>query len=430
LAHITRLHAREVLDSRGNPTVETEVTLADGAWGRAMVPSGASTGKAEALELRDGDPFRYLGRGVLRAVANVQAIIAPALVGMDAVDQRAIDQRLISLDGTANKRRLGANALLGVSLAVAHASAASAGLPLYRHLGGAPARELPVPVVNIMSGGIHGGGNIDFQDYQIIPLRARRYSEALCDVAAVYAATRTVLKSRSLFRPGVADEGGYAPALETNEQGFEVLVQAMDAAGLAPGRGAAIAIDVAASHFFEHGVYRLAAEGREYTARQMVDRLEEWVARYPILSIEDGLAEDDWEGWKLLTERLGKRCQLVGDDLFVTHPHRLNRGIAEGIANAVLVKMNQIGTLTETLDVIALADSHGYRRLISARSGETEDDTMADLAVATCAGQLKVGAITRSERLAKYNRLLRIEEELGPAALYRGAEVFKDWRKA
>jgi enolase len=427
MPRISLVRAREVLDSRGNPTLEVEVFLDDGTFGRAIVPSGASTGKAEALELRDGDPKRYLGRGVLKASANVMEVIAPALRGANAMDQPGVDSRLIALDGTDNKGRLGANALLGVSMAVARAAAASARLPLYRYLGGVAATELPVPMVNIMSGGIHGGGNIDFQDYQAIPLRARRYSEALADVVAIYGAMKEALRSRGVFRAGVADEGGYAPALNSNEQGFELMVEAIERAGLKPGKDAAIAVDVASSHFCLNGRYSMVVDGTETDAAGMVKRLAEWCARYPILSIEDGVAEDDWTGWKLLTERLGSRLQLVGDDLFVTNPVRLRKGIEQGVANAVLVKMNQIGTLTETLEVIEMARRHGYRTVVSARSGETEDDTMADLAVATGAGQIKVGAITRSERLAKYNRLLRIEEELAECGTYHGAGVFGGW---
>jgi enolase len=418
MSTISNIRAREVLDSRGNPTLEVEVSLDDGAFGRAIVPSGASTGKAEALELRDEDLRRYLGRGVLKALANVAQVIAPALHGMSAMDQFLVDSRLIALDGTDNKGRLGANALLGVSMAVAHAAAASARLPLYRYLGGVTASELPVPMVNIMSGGIHGGGNIDFQDYQVIPLRAGRYSEALADAAAIYRATKQALKSRGVYRPGVADEGGYAPALETNEQGFELMVEGIERAGLKPGQDAAIAVDIAASHFYANRRYRMIREGMETDAEGMVNRLAAWCERYPIVSIEDGLAEDDWNGWKLLTERLGSRVQLIGDDLFVTNRGRLGKGIEAGVANAVLVKMNQIGTLTETLEVIELAKRHGYRTVVSARSGETEDDTIADLAVATGAGQIKVGAVTRSERLAKYNRLIRIEQELGESGAY------------
>lgn len=426
MARIALIHAREVLDSRGNPTVEVEVTLEDGARGRAMVPSGASTGKAEALELRDGDRRRYLGRGVREAVANVEGEIALAIGGAEASDQARVDDLLISLDKT--KKRLGANAVLGASLAVARAAAASAKLPLYRYLGGDSAAELPVPMVNILSGGLHGGSNVDFQDFQVIPLRARRYSEALEDAVAVYRAMKDVLQSRGAFAAGVADEGGYAPRLASNEAGFEVMVEAFERAGFKPDEDAAIAVDVAASHFLDHGRYCLAAEDAELQSAEMVDRLAAWAGRYPILSIEDGLGEEDWSGWKMLTERLGARCQLLGDDLFVTRVARLERGIESGVANAVLVKMNQVGTITETLEVVRLAKRHGYRTVVSARSGETEDDSLADLAVATGASQIKIGAITRSERLAKYNRLLRIEEQLGVRAEYRGAEVFRNLR--
>jgi enolase len=425
MARINLIRAREILDSRGNPTVEVDVVLDDGAGGRGLVPSGASTGKMEALELRDGDPKRYHGRGVLKAVENVLQVIAPAVRGMEASDQAALDARLRELDGTDNKRRLGANAILGVSLAAARASAASAEMPLCRYLGGKRAVELPVPMINIASGGLHGGGNIDFQDFQVIPLRATRYSDALHDVVLIYKAMKDVLKARGVYSPGVADEGGYAPRLASNEAGFEVMVEAIERAGFKPGRDAAIAVDVAASHFYKNGRYRLSTEHEEWSSADLVDRLAAWAERYPILSIEDGVAEDDTAGWKLLTARLGKRCQLIGDDNFVTNPRLLEQGIRDGIANAVLVKMNQIGTLSETMEVIGIAQRAGYRTVVSARSGETEDDSMSDLAVATGAGQLKVGAITRSERLAKYNSLLRIEERLGKSAVYRGAEVFR-----
>ncbi|PYV08951.1 MAG: phosphopyruvate hydratase [Acidobacteria bacterium] len=430
MPRIAVLRAREVLDSRGNPTVEVDAVLEDGALGRAIVPSGASTGKAEALELRDGDPRRYLARGVLNAVANVEQEIARALRGLEACDQKAIDERLRALDGTENKRRLGANALLGVSLAVARAAAASAGLPLYRYLGGAGAVELPVPMVNILSGGVHGGGNVDFQDYLVVPLRATRYAQAIEDVTAVYRAMKEVLKSRGIYRAGVADEGGYAPCLPSNEAGFEFMVDAIERAGLEPGKDAALAVDVAASQFSRDGRYSLAVEGLELKASELIERLETWANRYPLVSIEDGLGEEDWEGWGVLTGKLGGRCQLLGDDLFVTNVNRLRKGIEARVANAVLVKMNQVGTLTETLELVELARRHGYRTVISARSGETEDDSMADLAVATRASQIKIGAITRSERLAKYNRLLRIEEALGENAEYRGASLFKDLLRA
>lgn len=424
MAKILRTYAREILDSRGHPTLEVEVALEDGSTGVSMVPAGASTGTHEAAELRDGDLDRYGGRGVTKAVKSVEWEIPQVLAGLEASDQKLVDDTLIEFDQTPNKRRLGANAVLGVSMAVARAAAGSARLPLYRYLGGAVANELPVPMVNIMSGGIHGGGNIDFQDFMMVPLRAKTYSAALADVNAVYRAAREVLKERGVYRPGVADEGGYAPALESNESGFSIMVEAIERAGLQPGCDAAIAVDVAASHFYEQGMYHLQVSDEDLSAEDMVERLANCVDNYPILSIEDGLDEEDWDGWKKLTDRLSDRCQLVGDDLFVTHAHRLERGIEEGIANAVLVKINQIGTLTETLEVTSLARHNGYQPVISARSGETEDSFIADLAVATGASLIKVGAITRSERLAKYNRLIRIEEELGTHGSYRGAEVF------
>jgi len=429
LARVEVIHAREVLDSRGNPTVEVEVLLRDEARGRAIIPSGASTGKAEALELRDGDPHRYLGRGVQLANLNVNQEIAPALRGFEASDQYSIDTRLRTLDGTPNKQRLGANALLGVSLAVARASAASARLPLYRYLGGTAANELPVPMVNILSGGAHGGGNVDFQDFLVVPLRARTYAEALLDVVVVFRAMKEVLKCRGVCPAGVADEGGYAPALSSNETGFELMLEAFERARLRPGQDAAIAVDVASSQFCVDGIYNLACEKTFLNSEELVERLAAYVGCYPVLSIEDGLAEEDWAGWRSLTSRLGGRCQLLGDDLFATSRKRLTKGVREGVANAVLVKMNQVGTLTETLEVIDLARRNGYRTVVSARSGETEDDSLADLAVATSASQIKVGAITRSERLAKYNRLVRIEEELGRRATYRGSEVFEGFLK-
>lgn len=427
MPRIAEIQAREVLDSRGSPTVEVDVFLEDGARGRAIVPSGASTGKQEALELRDANSVRYAGRGVRKAVQNVEQEIAPSLTGMEAGNQRGVDQTMIALDGTPSKSRLGANALLGVSLAVARAAARSAHLALYRYWGGQAACELPVPMVNILSGGIHGGGNFDFQDFMVIPLRARRYREALEDAVAVYRAMNEVLKERGVSCAGVADEGGYAPRLESNEAVFALLVEAFERAELEPGKDAAIAVDVAASHFYRDGSYSLVAEGAQLSAEELIERLEGWVARYPIACIEDGLAEEDWEGWKSLTERLGDQCQLVGDDLFVTHRGRLLKGIAEGAANSILIKMNQVGTLTETLDVTGLAQRNGYAPVISARSGETEDDTLADLAVATGASQIKVGSITRSERLSKYNRLLRIEEELGIHASYAGGRERRGW---
>ena len=424
MAAIASTHAREILDSRGNPTVEVDVWLAEGAFGRASVPSGASTGKAEALELRDGNHERYFGKGILRAIDGIHHVIAPALRGMDGRNQAQIDSVLRQLDGTANKSHLGANAVLGVSLAVARAAAASAGIPLYKYLGGTNNLELPVPMVNMLSGRTHGG-SIDFQDFMVIPLRAENFSAALHDVVMVYRAMKDVLKKRGAYQAGVAEEGGYAAKLHSNEEGFEAMVEAFKLAGLEPGRDAAISLDVAASHFWKDGRYSLEAEKEEFTAQDFVTKLTEWAARYPLLSIEDGLAEEDWDGWKVLTERLGSRCQLVGDDLFTTNPERVRKGIGLGVANAVLVKMNQIGKLTETLEVVSLAKRYGYRTVVSARSGETEDDFLADLAVATGAGQIKIGSVQCSERMAKYNRLLRIEQELGPRAVYRGREVFR-----
>jgi enolase len=425
MARIQHVQARQVLDSRGNPTVEVDVLLQDGAVGRATVPSGASTGKKEAVEMRDHDPEEYLGRGVTQAVSSVEQIIAPEITGIDALDQSSLDGKLIALDGTPEKKRLGANAVVGVSLAAAKAAAASAGLPFYRYLGGLGARELPVPMVNILSGGMHGGGNMDFQDFLAVPLRAPSFSAAIADVASIFTAMKQVLQSRGVYRAGVADEGGYAPELESNEVGFELMVEAIERAGLKAGKEAAIAVDVAASQFAHRRGYRLAVEDVSLTSLEFIERLEKWVSRYPIISVEDGLGEEDWVGWKDLTARLSARCQLIGDDLFVTRADRLQRGIREGVANAVLVKINQVGTLTETLAVLALARQHGYRAVISARSGETEDDSIADLAVATGAGQIKIGALTRSERLVKYNRLLRLEQQLGDRAQYRGAEVFQ-----
>ena len=424
MPHIASIRSREIFDSRGNPTVEVDVFLDDGGFGRASVPSGASTGKAEALELRDGDLERYHGRGVLQAVENVEMAIAPAVRGMEASDQAAVDARLCALDGTPNKSRLGANAILGVSVAVARAAGSSAGVPLYKYLGGASAAMLPVPMVNILSGRTHGG-SIDFQDFMVVPLRARRFSEALEDVVAVYRATKDVLNARGAYQAGVAEEGGYAAKLESNEAGFEVMVEAMERAGLKPGRDAAISLDVAASHFWQDGRYVLDAEHEGLSAAELVSKLEAWAGKYPLISIEDGMAEEDWDGWQILSKRLGARCQLVGDDLFTTNPERVEKGIELGVANAVLVKMNQIGTLSETLEVVKLAKQAGYKTVISARSGETEDDSIADLAVATGAGQIKIGSVTCSERLVKYNCLLRIEQELGRDAEYRGAGIFE-----
>ena len=424
---IRKIHAREVLDSRGNPTVEVEAFLGRGS-GRAIVPSGASTGKAEALELRDGDLCRYGGQGVLNAVENVTHEIAPTVTGFNAFDQYKLDRHLIDLDGSENKSRLGANAILGVSLAVARAAADSARVPFYCYVGGKTACEIPVPMANILSGGLHGGNNIDFQDFLVIPLRACRYAEALADIVAIYRAMKATLQSRGLYTVGVADEGGYAPKLPSNEIGFELMVEAFERAGFRPGKDAAIALDVASSRWWSGTHYFLKTEGVEMSSHELNEKFRMWSSRYPILSIEDALAEEDWQGWQALTAQISNRCQLIGDDLFVTNTKRLRKGIEFGVANAILIKMNQIGTLTETLEVIRIAKNHGYHTVVSARSGETEDDSIADLAVGTSASQIKLGAITRSERLAKYNRLLRIEEELGKSAIYRGSDVFAKWK--
>jgi enolase len=414
---ITRILAREVLDSRGNPTVEVEVHCQGGARGRAIVPSGASTGRHEAVELRDGDPARCGGKGVRKAVANVHDEIAPRLAGTAAAEQERIDRFLCELDGTPSKARLGANAILGVSLACAHAAAAVRGLPLWRSLetGGKPC--LPMPMVNLISGGMHAGGNLDFQDFLLMPIGARSYSEALGIAVAVYRALSRVLTRHGFEGVLVGDEGGFGPRLHSNEQAVQMSVEAIRAAGYEPGRDAALALDVASSHFYHAGCYRLkATAGLALSADDMVRTLRRWIEDYPILSIEDGMAEDDWDGWQRLTEELGGRVQLIGDDLFVTHAARLQRGIKAGTANALLVKPNQVGTLTETLDVVRMAREAGYRAVISARSGETEDCTIADLAVATGAGQIKIGSVARGERLAKYNQLLRIEQDMGVEA--------------
>ena len=425
---IAAVRAREVLDSRGNPTVEVDVHLSGGAMGRAIVPSGASTGRHEAIELRDGDPARYESKGVLRAVAAVNNIIAPAVCGSaDAADQPALDSFLCELDGTANKSRLGANAILGVSLAAAHAASAASGQPLYRYLGGPDAVTMPVPMVNIISGGRHAAGGLDMQDFLAIPIGAESYSDALRMVVDVYRAVGRVLSQSGPYAYGVADEGGYGPPLPCHEDALGLLYDAARLAGYRCARDGDIAIgmDVAATEFaIDEGNYALRAEGRSFTSTELVDLLVHWGGTYPIISIEDGLSEDDWDGWAYLTEQLGATSQLIGDDLFTTNPRRLAQGADSGIANAVLIKLNQIGTLTETLETVRLAQERGYLPVISARSGETEDTTIADLAVATGAGQIKIGSITRSERLAKYNRLIRIEEELGDRAQFPGRAVF------
>jgi enolase len=410
---ISWVHAREVLDSRGNPTVEVDVFCQGGAWGRAIVPSGASTGRHEAVELRDGNSSRFAGKGVLRAVANVREIIAPKTVGMRVVDQARIDQLLCEIDGTPNKSRLGANAILGVSLACAHAAAAAQKVRLWRYLEAGGDARMPLPMVNLISGGLHAGGNLDFQDFLLIPLAVRSYSEALGMAGDVYRSLAALLTARGLEGVLVGDEGGFGPRLSSNEEAVEVILEAIRRAGYDPGKDAGLALDVASSHFYRDGAYHLKADaGDPLSSEAMVELLARWVGAYPILSIEDGMAEDDWDGWLRLTLALGKKVQLIGDDLFVTDRQRLARGIGQGIANSVLIKVNQIGTLTETLEVIAQARSAGYRPVISARSGETEHTTIADLAVATGAGQIKIGSVARSERLAKYNQLLRIAEEL------------------
>ncbi|MEW6771275.1 MAG: phosphopyruvate hydratase [Bacillota bacterium] len=424
LTIIADLYAREILDSRGNPTVEVEVVLEDGTVGRAAVPSGASTGTYEAVELRDGDAGRYGGKGVLRAVEHVNDEIAMEVVGLNAVDQAEIDALLIELDGTENKSRLGANAILGVSLAVARAAAAALGLSLYRYLGGVGASLLPVPMMNVVNGGRHADNNLDLQEFMIVPVGAESFTTALRMGTEVYHSLRRILHERGLST-AVGDEGGFAPRLDANEEALKLLVAAIESAGYHPGEDVALALDPAASEFFEDGRYVLKGEGRSLSPAEMVDYYADLAGRYPILSIEDGLAEEDWEGWELLTRRLGNTVQLVGDDLFVTNPGRLSRGITLGVANSILIKLNQIGTLTETLETIALARQAGYTVVISHRSGETEDTFIADLAVATRAGQIKTGAPSRSERVAKYNQLLRIEKELGESAAYPGKGAFK-----
>ena len=425
---IESIKAREILDSRGNPTVEVEVRLIDGTLGRAAVPSGASTGKHEALELRDGDPRRFGGKGVLKAVANVNEEIAPALIGMPALDQETIDRKMIELDGTANKSRLGANAILGVSLAVAHATANSLKIPLYRRLGGKEASLLPVPLMNILNGGKHAPDSVDFQEFMIVPAGRESFSEALRMGAEIFQALRKTLQEKGLGS-SVGDEGGFAPALGSNREAVEALLAAIEAAGYQPGKDCFIALDPAASEFYHEGLYILAKEGRRLTSAELIDYYADLTSSYPIISIEDGLAEDDWEGWRVLNERLGEKVQLVGDDLYVTNQERIAKGIAQKSSNSVLIKPNQIGTLTETIAAIELAKKAGWTVVMSHRSGETEDTTISDLAVGLSTGQIKTGAPCRSERVAKYNRLLRIEEELGEKAKYAGLEAFHQVRK-
>ena len=420
---IEAITGREVLDSRGNPTVEVTVALLGGASGTAIVPSGASTGAHEAVELRDGDKQRYGGKGVLNAVRNVNETIQDALTGLDALDQVSLDERMIELDGSDNKGNLGANAILGVSLALARAAADATGIPLYRYIGGASARVLPVPMMNILNGGKHAENSTDLQEFMILPVGAETFTEAVRWCSEVYHALKKVLHDRKL-NTNVGDEGGFAPSLGSNRDALEVIVAAIEAAGYEPGGDIFLGLDPAASEFYNNGKYELAREGRTLTAGEMVSLYEQWIGEYPIITIEDGLAEDDWAGWAELTQRLGKRVQLVGDDLFVTNTERLARGIREGVSNSILIKLNQIGTLTETLAAIEMAGHAGYTSVISHRSGETEDTTIADLAVATNAGQIKTGAPARSERVAKYNRLMAIEAALGPAARYAGFSAF------
>jgi len=427
MARIEHIVAREILDSRGNPTVEADVTLAGGGFGRAAVPSGASTGAREAVELRDGDAARYLGKGVLQAVENVNTVIRDALVGLDADDQRALDERLVALDGSDNKGRLGANALLAASLAVAHAAAAGGGQTLFRQLRPEGDCVLPVPMMNILNGGAHASNSVDIQEFMVMPVGFERFSEALRCGTEIFHALKRVLSARGLST-AVGDEGGFAPDLPSNEAAIEVILEAVEKAGYRAGEQVWLALDAASSEFFDGGRYRLASEGRDFDAAGFVGVLRDWVERYPIVSIEDGMAEDDWEGWRLLTEAVGDRVQLVGDDLFVTNTAILREGIDRGIANAILIKFNQIGTLTETLDAIAMADGAGYGAVVSHRSGETEDTTIADLAVASTATQIKTGSLCRSDRVAKYNQLLRIEQALGTAARYAGRDAFPSLR--
>lgn len=428
MAMITEVYAREILDSRGNPTIEVEVCLEDGSVGRAAVPSGASTGAHEAVELRDDDKNRYLGKGVTKAVDNVNDVIAEALIGLEATRQVEIDEMLIHLDGTPNKGKLGANAILGVSMAVAKAAAASVGLPLYLYLGGVYAQELPVPMMNILNGGQHADNNVDIQEFMIMPVGAASFSEALRMNAEIYHGLKALLNAKGLGT-GLGDEGGFAPNLKSNEEAIEVILEAVKKAGYKPGEDIMIALDVAASEFYKDGKYQMEGEGLVKTSNQMVDYLAALCEKYPIVSIEDGLAEDDWKGWKALTKKLGTKVQLVGDDLFVTNEERLLEGIKNDTANAILIKVNQIGTLTETFNAIETAKRAGYTCIISHRSGETEDTTLADIAVAVNAGQIKTGAPARTDRVAKYNQLLRIEEDLGGAAKYKGKAVFYNINK-
>ena len=423
MSAIVDIIAREVLDSRGNPTVEADVVLESGATGRAAVPSGASTGSREAIELRDGDPKRYLGRGVLKAVEHINTEIAEALLGLDGEEQTRIDHILCELDGTENKSRLGANAMLAVSCAVAKASAEDAGLPLYRYFGGAGPMSLPVPLMNVINGGAHANNSVDLQEFMIVPVGAPSFKEALRWGAEVFHTLKKLIGSKG-WPTQVGDEGGFAPDLKSNEEALKLLMQAIETAGYKPGEQIALALDCAASEFYKDGKYVLAGEGRSLTSLELTDLWADWAARYPIISIEDGMAEGDWDGWKLLTEKLGKKVQLVGDDIFVTNPKIFREGIKQGIANSILIKINQIGTLSETFAAIEMAKRAAYSNVISHRSGETEDSLIEDLAVGTNAGQIKTGSLSRSDRTAKYNQLLRIEEDLGDVASYAGGDVF------
>ncbi|GLU54153.1 MULTISPECIES: phosphopyruvate hydratase [Dyadobacter] len=420
MSTIQSVHARQILDSRGNPTVEVDIRTENGYLGRAAVPSGASTGKHEAVELRDDDKSVYVGKGVLKAVENVNDIIFPELIGASVFEQNLIDKIMLELDGTPNKSKLGANAILGVSLAVAKAAAQEAGLPLYRYIGGVNANTLPVPMMNILNGGSHADNSIDFQEFMILPAKADTFSESLRMGVEVFHTLKTVLKSKG-YSTNVGDEGGFAPNIKSNEEAIEIVIQAIEKAGYKPGEDIFIAMDAAVSEFYEDGFYHFKkSDGRKLTSPEMADYWTQWVAKYPIISIEDGMDEDDWAGWKTLTESIGSKCQLVGDDLFVTNVTRLQQGIESQIANAVLVKVNQIGTLTETIDTVNLAKRNSYKTIMSHRSGETEDSTIADLAVALNTGQIKTGSASRSDRMAKYNQLLRIEEELGESAYFPG----------
>ena len=424
MAKIVDIHAREILDSRGNPTVEADVVLASGVTGSAMVPSGASTGEREAIELRDGDKSRYLGKGVLKAVANVNDEIRAAIIGMDASDQAAIDQKMIELDGTDNKGRLGANAILSVSMAAAHAAAREAGMPLYRHLNKSGEFIMPVPMMNIINGGSHADNSVDLQEFMILPVGAPSFREAIRYGAEVFHHLKKVLTAKGLATT-VGDEGGFAPNLSSNEEAISVIIEAIEKAGYKPGVDICLGLDAASSEYFKNGRYELSAEGKSFDSAQMTDFFMDWVEKYPIISIEDGLDQNDWAGWKVLTEKLGDKIQLVGDDLFVTNPATLKEGIDKNIANSILIKLNQIGTLSETLDAINTAHAGGYSAVMSHRSGETEDTTIADLAVATGTGQIKTGSLSRSDRVAKYNRLMKIEDELGDLAKYAGRNAFR-----